>query len=298
MAANKKLLVTGASGFLGYHLLQQAVPGWDVYGICHTHTFEYAGAQLIKCDITNYIELGNYFDDIEPDAVIHAAAVADANFCQLNPQISYAINVEAARNIAGICTDFQVPFAFTSTDLVFDGKKGMYHEDDARNPLSIYGEHKAQAEDEILDIYPGATIFRLPFMFGNPMASAGNFTRKFIDQLKENKSFNLFSDEYRSAASAYSVSRGILQLFEQAPGIIHLAGAERLSRYDIGVKMVRAFNLPENLLHACLQKDAPSVAPRPADVSLSISKAVSLGYVPGTADEGLAYIAGKLFKQI
>ena len=73
----------------------------------------------------------------------------------------HAVNVEASVNLAGICSDFQIPFAFTSTDLVFDGKKGRYKEEYAKNPLSIYGEQKSIAEEGILKIYPGSTVFRL-----------------------------------------------------------------------------------------------------------------------------------------
>ena len=155
----KKLVITGASGFLGWHLLRLAAETWEVYGLGNKHSFSFPQAAFVKCDISNYFELGDYLNDIEPDAIIHAAAIADANFCQKNPEISYTVNVEASRNLAGICSDFNIPLAFTSTDLVFDGKKGRYRETDQKNPVSIYGEHKSAAEDEILKIYPEAWCF-------------------------------------------------------------------------------------------------------------------------------------------
>ena len=291
-----KLLLTGASGFLGYHLLRVFSHDWEIYGLTHSKAFKFDGATALQCDITNYIELGNYFDDIEPDAVLHTAAIADANFCQQNQQMSYAVNVDAARNLAGICCDFQIPFGFTSTDLVFDGKKGYYNEDDEKNPLSVYGEQKAIAEEGILNIYPEATVFRLPLMFGDLNAGTGNYMYKFINQLKAGELATLFNDEYRSICGARSISEGMLNLLGKTPGILHVAGPDRMSRSEFGRKVVNAFGLDPTLLKECSQLEIKSMAPRPADVSLNIKKAIHLGYAPLNADTELGLIAnGKYF---
>ncbi|MBL0309281.1 MAG: NAD(P)-dependent oxidoreductase [Bacteroidetes bacterium] len=287
----KKLLITGASGFLGYHLLKAASKDREVYGIYHSRSLNSRSAITIHCDITDYISLGNYFDDIEPDAVIHAAAKADANFCQQNKEQSYLVNVEATKNIAGICSDYHIPLAFTSTDLVFDGTKGMYREDDVKNPVSAYGEQKSIAEDEVLRIYPDTTVFRLPLMFGYPEASATNYMQQFIGQMRNGETLHLFHDEYRSVCGAGSISEGILTLFEKTSGIIHLAGKERLSRLDFGNMVVKAFEIATEKIHACSQKDVKMSVARPADVSLDISKAILLGYNPLKVEEELGLIA-------
>jgi dTDP-4-dehydrorhamnose reductase len=287
----KKLLITGASGFLGYHLLRAAPSDFEIYGLSHSNTFAFDNATHVKCDITNYIELGNLIEDIEPDAVIHAAAISDANFCQANREFSYEVNVTASINLAGICSDFQIPFAFTSTDLVFDGKTGMYREGEERNPLSVYGEQKAMAEDGVLKIYSNAVVFRLPLMLGYPHASDSNYTRKFISQIRNKERAKLFHDEYRSACGAGSIAQGIFQLMEQNSGVIHLAGKERLSRYDIGKKLMEAFVLDGAFIQSCSQQDVSMNAPRPADVSLDITKAVRLGFSPMVIDQELKIIA-------
>lgn len=292
---DKKLIITGASGFLGYHLLRLASANWQVYGITHSNAITYPNATLINCDISNYIEFGNLVDDIEPDAIIHAAAISDTNYCQQHPTEAYSVNVEATANIAGICSDYQIPFVFTSTDLVFDGTKGMYNEEDERNPVSVYGEQKCKAEDEILKLYPLASVYRLPLMFGNPQASAGNYLQKFIAQIKQGEKAALFNDEYRSMCGAQSICKGMLQLFEHTNGIYHLAGKERLSRYEFGIKAATALGLNEALITSCSQKDVKMAAPRPPDVSLNISKAIALGYAPLSVDEELQLIAGNKY---
>ena len=290
----KKLLLTGASGFLGYHLLRLAAD-YEVYAVYHTRAGDYGGATWVNCNLTNYIDTGNLFDDIEPDLVIHAAAISDANYCQQHEDAAMAVNVEASINLAGICSDFQIPFVFTSTDLVFDGTKGSYEETDAVNPLNAYGEQKVIAEREIHRIYPPALIARLPMLFGRPEASKANYLNKLLSQLRNWEMAKLFVDEYRSAAGARSVAKGLLQVAETATGIVHIAGPERLSRYDFGVLVANHFGIDKGLLEACSQKDVKMAAPRPADVSMNIAKAVTLGYAPLTADEELKLIAGNRY---
>ena len=288
----KKILITGASGFLGYHLLRSSfAKGFEVYGLYNSGTISFEHSTNLQLDLRNYIDMGNVIDDIEPDIVIHTAALTDANLCQTNKELSHELNVEVTRNLAGICCDYQVPFVFTSTDLVFDGTKGNYTEDDQANPLMIYGEHKLLAEQEVVRVYPAALIVRCPLMFGSLEASSKNYFSNFIKALREGKRNKLFYDEYRSVCGAKSIAEGILHICEEASGVIHLAGLERVSRFDFGVAIAYAFGLDKSLLESCSQKDIQMAAPRPADVSLNIQKAISYGYSPLTYREELKQIA-------
>jgi len=290
--SKKKLLITGASGFLGYHLLRSAYgKGYEVYGLYNSDVISFDQSTNLQVDLRNYIDMGNVIDDIEPDVVIHAAALTDTNLCQSNSGLSYELNVEVTRNLAGICCDYQVPFVFTSTDLVFDGTKGNYTEDDTPNPLMVYGEHKLLAEKETERVYPFALIARCPLMFGALEAGSRNYFPAFIRNLKEGKANKLFYDEYRSVCGAKSVAEGILHLCEEVSGVVHLAGAERVSRYDFGMAIAEAFGLDKSLLESCSQKDVQMAAPRPADVSLNIQKAISLGYAPLGYKEEFRHIA-------
>lgn len=294
--SNKKILITGASGFLGYHLLRIATGlGYEVFGLYHNGAVLFDKSINLQVDLRNYIDMGNIIDDIEPDVVIHAAALADANLCQTNRELSHQINVEATANIAGICCDYQVPFAFTSTDMVFDGTKGNYSEEDEPNPLMVYGEHKLEAEQEVTRIYPQALIARCPLMFGSLEASSKNYFANFIKALQAGSKANLFTDEYRSICGAVSVAKGILHLCEEVSGIVHVAGAERVSRYEFGQGVAAVFGFDRSLLNAMSQKEVQMAAPRPADVSLNISKAVSLGYDPTLYKDELRLIASGIY---
>ena len=289
----KKILITGASGFLGYHLLRSAyAKGFEVYGLYNSGAISFAQSTNLQVDLRNYIDMGNMIDDIEPDVVIHAAALADGNLCQANKELSYELNVEVTSNLAGICCDYQVPFVFTSTDLVFDGKKGNYTEEDQPNPLMVYGEHKFLAEQEVERVYPSGLIVRCPLMFGAVEASTKNYFSTFLQGLREGKAGKLFYDEYRSVCGGKSVAEGILHICEEASGLVHIAGPERVSRYDLGIAIADAFGLNRELIQSASQKDIQMTAPRPADVSLNIQKALALGYSPLGYQEELRQIAG------
>jgi dTDP-4-dehydrorhamnose reductase len=286
----KKILITGASGFLGYHLLKEACGKYEVYGLTHQNSCSFDCKLSIPCDITNYIELGNLIDDIEPDLIIHAAALADLGFCEANREKSYSVNIEATANLAGIASDLKVPFVFTSTDMVFDGERGLYTEEDDVNPINIYGEHKAIAEQKVLSLYPESLIVRLPLMFGSIAAAGNNFLSKVIQQNKSGEETKLFTDEYRSVCGAHSIAKGILELAGRSNGVIHLAGKERLSRYEFGIRATETLGLSESLIIPCSQQDVVFSYKRPKDVSMKIEKALSFGYSPMALDEDLRMI--------
>ncbi|MDZ8052055.1 MAG: SDR family oxidoreductase [Aulosira sp. ZfuVER01] len=284
----KRLLITGASGFLGWHICQLAKLEWEVYGTYFSHSLAIPGVKMVKVNLTVYQELKDIFNQINPAAVIHTAAHSQPNFCQTHPQESYTINVTSSCNIAGLCADDAIPCAFTSTDLVFDGLNAPYKETDAVCPVSIYGEQKVKAEVGMLERYPNTAVCRMPLMFGMATPSAKSFIQPFIETLQAGKELNLFIDEFRTPVSGITAAKGLLLALEKVQGLIHLGGKERISRYDFGKLLVEIFQISEAKLQGCRQQDVKMAAPRPADVSLDSSKAFALGYQPLSLKEELA----------
>jgi dTDP-4-dehydrorhamnose reductase len=291
----KKLLISGASGFLGWHLCQKAKPDWDVYGTYASRRLDIDGVNLIKLNLTDFHALKQLFEQLQPAAVIHTAAHAKPNFCQKYPRESFEINVTASLNLAGLCSDFDIPCVFTSTDLVFDGLNPPYRESDRVSPISYYGEQKMLAESGMLARHPQTAICRMPLMFGVASPTAESFLQPFIKTLREGKELSLFIDEIRTPVSASTAANGLLLALEKKiAGILHLGGKERISRYDFGCLMAEVLQLPQNLLTLCQQKDVPMSAPRSPDVSLDSSKAFSLGYQPLSIREELQALKDEL----
>jgi len=283
----KKLLVTGASGFLGWNICRIAGTSYEVIGVSHSKPAALEGIRRETCDLTRLGDLRALFDRTAPDAVIHAAAVAGPNICQEHPAETGPINVDAPLAIAGLCSDRHIPLAFTSTDLVFDGTAAPYSEERQVSPISIYGEQKVRAEQGIRSRLGDARICRMPLMYGDAVPPAQSFIHPFITALLERKELMLFYDEYRTPQSAVNAAQAILCTLDHDPGTYHCGGRESISRFDFCLKLAQALAIGNPAVKPVRQKEMASIAPRPLNVSLDSSKLCALGFNPGTIYEEL-----------
>ncbi len=283
----KKLLVTGASGFLGWNICKHAQKDFEIFGTVYSNPLKISGVKTIPLDLTNFNDLKRIFKEVGPDGVIHTAAASRPEYCQSSPSESYKINVEATVNLAGLCSDREIPFAFTSTDLVFDGQSAPYKESDPANPVNIYGEQKALAEEKILNTYSKSAVCRMPMMFGLSSPAYQTFFQQTVTALQEGRELTLFTDEFRTPISGYTATQGLILALQKTQGILHLGGRERISRYDFGKLVAGLINCTVETIIACKQKDVTLSIPRAADLTLDSSRAFSLGFTPPTLTEEL-----------
>jgi len=289
----KKLLVTGASGFLGWNICREEYKSWEIFGTVFTHPVKIKGVKIVQTDLTRYREFKKVFKEIGPDAVIHTAALSSPDYCQQNKGATRKINVDAPVNIAGLCADAGIPFVFTSSDLVFDGLNAPYREDDPVCPVNLYGEQKVRAEEGILKRCPGAAVCRMPLMFGDPGPAASSFFQTMVTAFREGRELRLFEDEYRTPVSGKTAAKGLFIAIEKVKGLLHLGGPERISRYNFGLLMMGVLGTRDARLIRCRQKDVTSAAPRPPDISLDSSRAFSAGYKPPQLKDQLAELLVK-----
>ncbi len=292
------LLITGATGFLGQYLVAAARKRWRVAGTFHRTRREdaerlLAGIDSGRIDLTDFRDAREMLDAVRPKAVIHTAALADPNYCEQHPDESLRVNLQATVNLAGLCGDRGIPFVFTSTDLAFDGSRAPYAEDAPVSPLNLYGEHKALAEQAVLDRYAEAAICRMPLMFGFSANGRVPFFQRMAGEFQAGRPMTLFADELRTPVSGPVAAAGLLLVaasgldesvnpreIERVRGLLHLGGRESISRYEMGLQLLDVLGLPPSLAEPISFRDAPAVAARAADVSLDSSRAYALGYDP------------------
>ncbi len=285
----KKVLITGASGFLGHHFLKAYSTDYQIVGIySETPIIGFKNISKHKFDFSNDFESNNFCDFIEkerPDFILNFAAVANANFCELNPESSSKINIDLPTTLAKICQNLRIKLIHTSTDLVFDGERGNYTERDQLNPISIYGKHKKEAEKLIQSNNSSALILRLPLLFGLTPRGTG-FFQNWVEKLKSKETLFAFTDEFRTAAAANRVVAGIKLLIDKsASGIWHLGGKENCTRFEFATRLSTFLDIKNPNIKSSLRADVEMPAPRAKDVSLNSKKANSIGYAPLSLEE-------------
>lgn len=270
----KRILITGGTGFLGGHLLLKARPDWDVYAIHRGQTVDVPGIHWISADLTDSGETARVFASVKPHSLIHAAAMSDIDRCQARPDEARCVNTEASASLAGLCGKTGCRMVFVSTDMVFDGIRGLYRETDATGPVNGYGGTKVAAERAVAAECPPAACARTALIYGNPAFGGRSFSNEMISRLSRGEAVTLFTDQYRTPILAQNLAEALLELADSDfAGILHLGGGERISRYDFGLLAASAKGLPPDLIRPGRMNEPLPAAPRPADVSLDTSKA-------------------------
>jgi dTDP-4-dehydrorhamnose reductase len=274
------IMVTGASGTLGHWICRLAVDKWSVYGLHRQHPIGIDGVNAVKVDLTDTRELTKLFAAIRPQAVIHAAAIAQPSLCEADPQSTQVINVSVPQLLSTLCADKRVPFVFTSTDLVFDGLNAPYDEHSPVSPVTIYGRQKVKAEAMVLETYPGALVCRMPLMIGLGPRRLGNFSVQMLWAIKKGRSIKLLRDEFRTPVDFESAAQGLMNMMGRTHGIIHLGGRTRVSRFELGLLMARQMDIDPSMLVPVTINELALGAARSPDCMMNSHRAYALGYDP------------------
>ncbi len=272
--AKPKLLVTGASGFLGGWLVALGHQDWQVHAVWRRTSFDLASTEWHRCDLTDRSAVDTLVREIKPQAIIHAAAEANLDWCEDHPDEARRANVEATAQLAELATELGARFVFVSTDMVFDGERGNYAEDDPVRPISFYGTTKVEAEELVHQITPEAAVARTALIFGKPHLGGTSFSEWIERRLRTGESVPLFTDQYRTPILVQNLAEALLELAgNRFSGVLHLAGTEKVDRYTFGLKLARKLGLPTEPLQPAKLSDVRFRAPRPRDLSLNIAKA-------------------------
>lgn len=279
------LLLTGATGFLGLRLAPGLAGPWRVVRAART----VSGPDSVVLDLADPASIQRAFDSVRPAAVVHSGAIASPDACERDPDMARRVNAEGTKVLAGLCGGAGARLIEISTDLVFDGEKGLYDEDDAPNPLSTYGRVKLEAEEAALARAPGAVVVRICAAYGRLLGGRPCFTDELLDSLSKGEPVSAFADQWRSPTAADFLA-GVLRRILDEPeltGVFHWGGAERATRFESAVALCRAFGYDEGLVRPSRMNDRKVLARRPRDSSLDSSRlSAALGLAPTTMAEG------------
>jgi dTDP-4-dehydrorhamnose reductase len=263
-------VVTGSSGLLGRRLVGILRDEHEVVGI---DKYVPEGQRDLAVDITQKQCTIESIESTAPDVVVHTAAETDVDRCESERDLARRINVEGTANIAEACSKVDARLILVSTDYVFDGKKGNYSETDEPNPISFYGVTKLEAEHIVSSTSLKSLIIRTSVLYGWHPTKL-NFVTWILKGLRERQILKVVNDHINSPTLADNLADAIRKAIElDSQGILHIAGNERLSRFDFARRIAKRFDLDESLLLPVQMRDLKWVARRPRDSSLNVGKA-------------------------
>ena len=259
------VLITGAAGLIGRYLIKTAqrwAPRWEVRGLTRQ-----------DLDLADAASLTSVVRSLKPLVIIHCAALSRTKDCEEDPESARRINVTVTEHLAQLSQ--AIPFIFLSSGEVFDGKTGWYVESDEPNPINVYGRTKLAAEQAVLQ-NPGHTVVRVVLTAGTSETGNRSFVEEMCRIAKAGKDLTLYTDEFRCPLPAGVIARALWELVDRKqPGLYHLGGSERLSRWEIGEALLARYpELTGHLLKGSARNHVGS--PRPADLSLCCDKVQSL----------------------
>ena len=215
----KKVLVSGAGGFVGSRILAQLADRYDLQvfpkGMLASAD-EAAVAALIHCE--------------QPEIILHTAAISDTGYSEQHPEESYRANVLLPLWMARAAREVGAKLVCFSSDQVYAGLSdvGPFAEDTSLSPANVYGRHKLEAEQRVLDTLPEAVLLRATWMYDLPSCGLpirGNFLLNLYRAALRGETLRFSREDYRGITYV----REAVECLPQAmalPGGVYNFGSE------------------------------------------------------------------------
>lgn len=258
-----RITIFGATGMLGKALMQQR--SGDAL----------TGLGSAQADIRSPKQVRDALSASRPEWIVLSAAYTDVDGCETNRELAAAINTQGAVNVAEAAKRIGARLLFISTDYVFNGKKtAPYEANDLRDPISVYGKSKADAEVKILDILPSACIVRTSWLFG-PWGKC--FPDTILKLAATRDALDVVDDQRGSPTYTFDLAKAILALCHaNATGIVHCTNSGVCSWYEFASEIVRRAGA-KAIVRPTTSEKFVRPAPRPAYSVLSDSSLKKYG---------------------
>lgn len=288
-----KIAVLGASGLLGSAVCRSVIHrGYSLLAYSNRETISFSDQCHSKqLPFSDDNQLTREFFDQWPDAVVNCAAISSPDTVDQSPELAHLVNVEGASRLASISAHIGARFIHISTDMVFDGSTSPYRSTDMPNPLGEYGRQKLESEKRVLSVTDeNLAVLRVTLLNGNSPLGIRSQHEKILRALMSGKKLTLFDDEIRQPCSVENLSDVIVELIERPNlnGLFHWAGNEEISRYELGIQILKRFGInPENIIRGSI-KNLENHGQRPQHLSFILEPLASkVRTVPLSIEEQL-----------
>lgn len=287
-----RVLITGGTGLLGKALIDNRNNNDEILA---TYLGNYA---IEDCERVKYLQLDirdlegctRVFIDFKPDVAIHTASIGSPDYAEKNRQETQDVNVRGTQTILSICENFESKFIYISSNGIYDGENAPYGEESKAEPINYYGEVKLQAETVTKQAKIQQAIVRPILMYGwNHPFERSNIVTQAILKLRNGEVIHAYDDVYANPLFNYSCAMAIWEIVKNEKyDVFNIAGADRVSIYQLLRKVAEIFDLDGNLVKPVQQGFFNELVKRPKDTSFKTEKMEKvLDVKPLSLDEGL-----------
>lgn len=271
----KKILITGGTGLLGNGLLMTSPLNSKIYA-SYKNQFDnqnkISDLNFMRLNIEDKDELEKLFVKIKPDVVIHSASLSNLDYCEVNKKEAFRVNVSGTENVIRECRKFNSLLVFISSNAVFNGLNPPYSEDDKVNPINYYGETKVLCENLIKKSNLDFVIIRPALIYGWSKRRTSPVTF-VLERLRNNQKIRMSNDTYTNPVLNIQVAQSIWNALKlNKKGIFHIAGGDRVNRFEFSLQIAEVFNFDKNLIESIKSEILKESAKRMFDTTLSTKK--------------------------
>lgn len=284
----RRYLVLGASGLLGFNLSLFLSEKEDVFGTYYHKNLQNLPFHSQRVDLTRPGEARRVIEIVKPQVIINCAALADIDACEKNEALACRLNAQLPGELAEATSKTDMRLIHISTDAVFDGKRGMYTEDDESMPINVYAQTKLAGERAVARGNAAAIIARVNF-FGWSLEGRRSLAEWIYNNLSQGKSINGFTDVMFCPLHVRHLCELLVKMTD-APlnGLFHVVSRQCLSKYDFACRLANCFGFDTELIQPSSWMSAGLTAVRAPNLSLRTDKlSGALGFSPQGIDEGL-----------
>lgn len=284
----RRVLVTGAAGLLGGRVAALVARRFDVVAARH-RAAPPAGLAEVELDLLDPASLARALERSRSDAVVHCAAQSNPDRSEAEPEPARRLNAEGTAELARACHRHGLRLVALSTDLVFAGDRSFVREEDATGPPLVYGRTKLDGEVAALAEAPDTAVLRVALVAGRGHGTKGTSTESVAWALRAGRPLRLYTDQIRTPVDSASVADAVVRALERPVcGRFHLGGPERVSRYELGLRVAAVMGLSAEAIAPVTTAEMPQVGRRPLDTSLDSSRARrELGWEPRGLHEAI-----------
>lgn len=291
-----KVLLTGATGLLGTHLIRVIPTGVSVVGTVHVFkkTVSHPQVNYLDIELKEAGSVTKVCAQVKPDIIIHTAAHTSVDFCEKNKEETRLTNIVSVENILREAKKYNSKVIFCSTNMSYDGLNAPYNEKSLQSPGSYYGQTKVAGEKLIMDSGVEYTIVRLMTMYGwNWQPSRKNMVTMSIEKLQNKEKLWMTNDVFNNLLYVGQAAEFFWQIVQNSSKTnnqkFNIAGAECANRYMAVMKLCEVFKLDKSLISE-VSSDyfAGSEVPRSPNTCFDTTKAQDiLQFTPLTLEAGL-----------